>query len=207
MFHVKLDLREALEGFSRTQREQLDRFASLLLGRAIPLGFVSAADKDRLWERHILDCLRALACLGDRPLRIVDVGSGAGLPGLPIAIARPDCTVVLLEAMARRAAFAELAVERLALANVQIVIGRAELSGVSGDVAVARALAPPRQSWEICSPLTRPKGFVLYFAGQSWAARASRTLDDLQVEWKVCIESEFPWQGPIVKMTRKRPSA
>jgi 16S rRNA (guanine527-N7)-methyltransferase len=180
------------------------RFESLLLDRAIPRGFVSPGDRDRIWERHILDSLRALQCLPLRPLTIVDVGSGAGLPGIPIAVARPDCPVILLEAKARRAAFLELAVEELGLWNTTVTKARVEESRIGADVAVARALADPVRTWKLCGPLTEPAGFVLYFAGASGPLAASGSLGDLMVEFKICAQTLFPWEGPVIKMVRMR---
>src|SRR5207237_4575710 len=86
MFHVKLDLRSIIAALTQRQTDQLRLFEGLLRDRAVPLGFVSASDEDRLWERHILDSMRSIQCLPPSRAVIVDVGSGAGLPGVPIAI-------------------------------------------------------------------------------------------------------------------------
>ena len=207
MFHVKLDLRSIVAALTQRQTDQLRLFESLLHDRAVPLGFVSASDEGRLWERHILDSLRSVQCLPRSPAGIVDVGSGGGLPGVPVAIARPDCEVILLEPSARRTAFLELVTQELALPNVKILVGRAESKGVVSDVAMARALSGPQRTWQTCSPLIRESGSVLYFAGSSWTPLAVDRTSTPDMEWVVCVDSEFPWQGPIVKMMRKRPSA
>jgi len=207
LFHVKLDFRSILEPLSTLQRGQLERFESLLAEKAVPLGYVGASERSILRDRHIYDSLRALGCIDQQPVQIIDVGSGAGLPGVPLAIARPDCAVSLIEPSVRRAAFLELAIEALGLENAQVVIATADHASMLGDVVMARALAGPLRTWAICSPLTRPTGFVLYFAGRSWREAGARQLAGRKVEWQVCVESEFPWQGPIVKMLPKRPSA
>lgn len=203
MFHVKLDPRSTLETLTDQQRRQLREYESLLVRAAIPQGYVSAGDKDRIWERHIMDSLRVLSCLPRQAAVVVDVGSGAGLPGIPMAIGRADCSVVLLEPKARRVAFLELAAQQLGLANVRVVHGRAEESGILADVAVARALAQPRAAWEICHPLLVPQGFVLYFSGRSWRTGGSASLGEVSVVAEICVDRLFPWQGPIVKMMRQ----
>jgi 16S rRNA (guanine527-N7)-methyltransferase len=204
---VKLDFRSILEALSPAQREQLEQFESLLVEKAVPLGYVGASDRSNLRERHVYDSLRALGCIGQVPLQIIDVGSGAGLPGVPLAITRPDCAVWLIEPSVRRAAFLELAIEALGLENAEVVIATGDDADLLADAVVARALAGPLRTWAICSRLARPTGFVLYFAGRSWRESGPRELAGRQIEWEVCVESEFPWQGPIVKMLPKRPSA
>jgi 16S rRNA (guanine527-N7)-methyltransferase len=203
VFHVKLDPQSIVESLSSHQIVLLRVYESFLATMACPKGFVSETDQGRLWDRHILDSLRALQCLGPNPISVVDVGSGAGLPGVPIAIARPDSRIVLLEAKARRAAFLEFAVEQLGLANARVVQGEPRATGLIADVATARALAPPRRTWEICGPAVVPRGVVLYFAGSSWSPSDGAAVTSFGVDWEICADSQFPWQGPIVKMMRQ----
>src|SRR6266511_3841554 len=110
---------DALPG---SARDRLESFHRLLAGRAVPQGMISAADAPRLWERHIVDSVRGAACLPERTATVVDIGSGAGLPGIPVAISRPDLSVYLVEPRARRAAFLELTVDTLKLSNVRVVV-------------------------------------------------------------------------------------
>ncbi len=180
----------------------LESFEGLLRSRAIPLGFVSASDAGRILDRHIFDSLRAIRCLrpGDREL--IDVGAGAGLPGIPVAIAERERHVVLLEPLAKRAAFLELAVETLRLRNVEVRVARAEDLDLQADACFARALAPPIKAWDLTQHLLRPNGRLVYFAGRSWSEAIEAELRTRAVASQVCDQAEFAWQGPIVIMAR-----
>lgn len=180
------------------RQELLERFATLLLERAVPLGLVAESDRDRLWERHVMDSLRALPCLPPPAHVVVDVGSGAGLPGVPVAVARPDCQVILVEQKARRAAFLELAIELLGLGNARVVARPAARAGVRGDVAVARALADPIRAWGMCRPVLTPTGRLLYFGGASWSQSHAARLEAAGGRAEICAAASFPWQGPVV---------
>src|SRR5262245_46067579 len=105
---------------SPAQADALEAYEALLAERAIPLGMVSPADRDRLRERHILDSIRAAPLLAGEEGETADLGSGAGLPGIPLAIARPDLRFRLIDIRRRRVAFMELAVETIGLPNVVV---------------------------------------------------------------------------------------
>jgi 16S rRNA (guanine527-N7)-methyltransferase len=127
----------------------------------------------RLWERHLLNSA-AIASLVPAGARVVDVGSGAGLPGIPLALARPDLTVTLLEPLARRVAFLTECVDRLGLERVTVVRGRAEEGPVrrelgGADVVTARAVAPLDRLAGWCLPLLRPGGLLLAMKGSTAA--------------------------------------
>jgi 16S rRNA (guanine527-N7)-methyltransferase len=119
-------------------------------------------------ERHVLDCLRATP-LVDRE-RVVDIGSGAGLPGIVLAIARPDATVHLVESQRRRAGFLELATERLGLANAVPVAARIEDVEGPFDTAFARAFGQAGVSWAAAERVLTPAGRLVYFAGARFRA-------------------------------------
>jgi 16S rRNA (guanine527-N7)-methyltransferase len=151
---------------SADQGSKLDAFAGLLRGTAVPRGFVGERDADQLEERHVRDSLRAAAFLQDAA-RVYDLGSGAGLPGIPLAIVLPQTRFMLVEPLRKRAAFLELAIERLGLPNVEVTIRRAEELTETVDACVARALASLERSWELARTLLRPGGRLIYFAGAS----------------------------------------
>jgi len=146
-------------------------FADLLAGPGVERGLIGPRETDRLWSRHLLNC----AVLGEliaSEAEVLDVGSGAGLPGIPIAIARPDVTVTLLEPMARRVSFLEEAVAALQLSNVRVVRGRAEDPAVRRrlrrrQVVTARAVAPLPRLVGWCRPLLGPGGRLLAIKGES----------------------------------------
>jgi 16S rRNA (guanine527-N7)-methyltransferase len=146
--------------------EKLIAYEGLLRERAVPLGFIARSDEDRLWSRHILDSLRAAAAVRPGDASAIDLGSGAGLPGVVLAIATPRVHVSLVEIQRRRVAFLELVVERLQLANAEVLGRRAEtLDRPQADICTARAFAPPSRAWEVASRLLAPEGRLIYFSG------------------------------------------
>jgi 16S rRNA (guanine527-N7)-methyltransferase len=181
----------------------LKAYEALLAEKAIPLGLVAASDRDRIWDRHIADSLRALAVLGEGDRSLLDLGSGAGLPGLPIAIARPSARISLIESRLRRVSFLEMVVDRLGLSNVDVVMGRAETISVSADVCFARAFAIAADCWRIAERLLEPGGVLVYWAGLSW----SRSDEALAAEAGACSEivarGSPGKQGPLVMMSRE----
>lgn len=152
------------------------RYASWLAGAGVERGLIGPRETDRLWDRHLLNCavVGELLAPGER---VVDVGSGAGLPGIPLALARPDCTYVLLEPLLRRATFLAEVVADLGLGDrVTVVRARAEehvRTGDRYDVAVARALAPLDRLAGWCLPLVRAGGRVLALKGDRAATEVA----------------------------------
>jgi 16S rRNA (guanine527-N7)-methyltransferase len=129
-------------------------------------GLTAIKDPDQAWREHVERSLEALEVVRRYGGSIVDVGSGGGSPGIPLAAALPEREVVLLESQERKAA----ALERFAawFPNVRVVRGRAEDQATDGyEVAVARALAEPPVAAEWCLPLVAPGGAVVLFVGPS----------------------------------------
>jgi 16S rRNA (guanine527-N7)-methyltransferase len=159
---------------------------------------VSADDVPRLWERHVQDSLRGAEVVepGDRDA--YDVGSGAGLPGVIVAIARPDLSVVLVERRRSRAAFLELVVDELRLTNATVIAAGSEALSEPVDLVFARAVAPAAPAWAIAEPLLRPDGRLVYFAGEAF--RPERDLPD---GVRATVLSPLAPAGPLVIMTRQ----
>jgi 16S rRNA (guanine527-N7)-methyltransferase len=148
-------------------------YARLLATDGIVRGLIGPREVPRLWDRHLLNSA-AIAPLVPDGARVVDVGSGAGLPGIPLALVRPDLTVTLLEPLARRVAFLLECVDRLGLDNVTVVRGRAEEGPVrrelgGADVVTARAVAPLDKLAGWCLPLLRTGGRLLALKGSTAA--------------------------------------
>jgi 16S rRNA (guanine527-N7)-methyltransferase len=146
-------------------------FAEMLREHGVERGLIGPREVDRIWERHVLNSA-VIAELLPQECRCVDVGSGAGLPGIPLAIARPDVQLTLLEPMARRVAWLNEVVERLGLDAVTVVRGRAEEGPVreqlkDSDVVTARAVAPLEKLARWCLPLLRPGGQLVALKGES----------------------------------------
>ena len=173
MFHVKHD--DAPEppwaaadmfGPSLSKARQ---YADLLAGAGIERGLIGPGEVPRLWDRHILNCA-ALSELIDDGERVADVGSGAGLPGIPLALARPSVRVTLIEPLQRRADFLRETVDVLEL-PVTVVRGRAEDPDVrvqvgEVDVVTSRAVAALDKLTKWCMPLLRDGGRMLALKGE-----------------------------------------
>ena len=147
----------------------VERYVALLAGPGVERGLLGPREPGRLWTRHLLNSV-ALAEFLPANAEVVDVGSGAGLPGIPLALARPDIRVTLLEPMARRVAFLDEVVAQLGVANVRVRRGRAEeVSDRRFDAAVARAVAPLDRLVPMVLPMLRSGGRLIALKGQSAA--------------------------------------
>jgi 16S rRNA (guanine527-N7)-methyltransferase len=143
-------------------------YAEQLAGPGIERGLLGPREVPRLWDRHILNSA-VLGSLVDPGLTVADVGSGAGLPGIPLAIARPDLEVVLIEPLLRRSEFLTETVTALGLDGVTVLRSRAEDVRPRGrfDVVTARAVAPMERLAGWTLPLLRPGGVLLALKGRS----------------------------------------
>jgi 16S rRNA (guanine527-N7)-methyltransferase len=187
-----------LEGI---QVEALLSFELLLIDRAIPLGLVARGDRTTLRERHILDSLRGVLALEPSDTDALDLGSGAGLPGIVVAIARPSLRVGLVEVRRRRVAFLELAVERLGLSNVAVLPLPAGRLDRVVDVCFARALAGLSKTWEIARHLLRPEGRLVYFGGEGF--REPDQMPPAASSLRLLRTPALASSGPVVIMTRQ----
>ncbi|MFN2561294.1 MAG: 16S rRNA (guanine(527)-N(7))-methyltransferase RsmG [Jatrophihabitans sp.] len=148
------------------------RFAHRLATDGVTRGLIGPREVERLWKRHILNSAVVTELLPPRS-RVVDVGSGAGLPGLPMAIRRPDLRVDLVEPMLRRTEFLTEVSTELALGDrVRVIRGRAEEKAVRSQVGsaewvTARAVAPLDRLVKWCLPLLSPRGRLLALKGRT----------------------------------------
>lgn len=145
------------------------RYAAILAEAGVERGLIGPREVDRLWERHLLNSA-AIGELLDEGVRIADIGSGAGLPGIPLALARPDLQVTLIEPLLRRSEFLREVVAELGL-DVKVVRGRAEESAVreqAGDMdaVVSRAVASLDKLTKWSLPMLRPDGQMLAIKGE-----------------------------------------
>ncbi len=156
---------------------RVERYAQLLAGAGVERGLIGPREADRVWDRHVLNSA-ALGEVVDPGERIADIGSGAGLPGIPLALARPDVRVTLIEPLLRRSEFLREVVDDLGL-DVIVVRGRAEELDVRRqvgevDVVVSRAVASLDKVTRWSVPLLRSGGRMLALKGQ----RAEAELGD-----------------------------
>ncbi|MDT7599044.1 MAG: rRNA (guanine527-N7)-methyltransferase [Pseudonocardiales bacterium] len=157
--------------------ELAQRYVAMLADTGVTHGLIGPKEGDRVWQRHVLNCA-VLAELVESGARVLDMGSGAGLPGIPLALARPDLEIVLLEPLARRVDWLRSVLDELGL-PLTVVRGRAEETTVrqewgGADVVTARAVAPLARLTRWALPLLRPGGRLLAMKGASATAEVIR---------------------------------
>jgi 16S rRNA (guanine527-N7)-methyltransferase len=166
----------------------INRYVDILRSTAVDWGLLGPREAERLWDRHILNSA-ALSGLIAADIAVADVGSGAGLPGIPLAILRPDLRVTLIEPLLRRSTFLTQTVEELQISDrVEVVRSRAEDHRQNYHIVVARALAPLDRLIGWCNPLRAPDGVILALKGASAAdeiAAAGRQLEAAQLQAEV----------------------
>ncbi|WP_231946494.1 16S rRNA (guanine(527)-N(7))-methyltransferase RsmG [Auraticoccus monumenti] len=147
--------------------EQAERYVDMLFSRGSEWGLIGPREQGRLWTRHVLNSV-AIASLLPEGVHLVDVGSGAGLPGIPLALARPDLGITLLEPLQRRAEFLELVVDELGLEErVRVVRGRAEQHEDTYEVVTGRAVGSLQKLIPWCAPLMDEDGEMVLLKGAS----------------------------------------
>jgi 16S rRNA (guanine527-N7)-methyltransferase len=147
------------------------RYEELLATDGVTRGLIGPRETERLWDRHLVNCAVVAELLPERGL-LVDIGSGAGLPGIVLAMLRPSLEIVLLEPLLRRSVFLEECVAELGLSNATVLRARAEekaAAHLKADVATARAVAPLDRLAGWAAPLLRPGGELLAIKGKSAA--------------------------------------
>lgn len=176
-----------------------ERYVELLANEGVEWGLIGPRETERLWERHVLNSLAVLDAVGAGE-RVVDVGSGAGLPGIPLALARPGLAITLLEPLERRVRFLELCVAELELAGrVRVVRGRAEEHRERYDVVTCRAVAPLTRLLAWTRPLFYPSGRLVALKGESAQAeldQARKELRKARLTGRVQIARPYPDADP-----------
>jgi 16S rRNA (guanine527-N7)-methyltransferase len=186
----------------------LNRYVDILVSTGVAWGLLGPREADRMWDRHILNSA-ALSGLIAAESAVADVGSGAGLPGIPLAVLRPDLRITLIEPLLRRSIFLTETVESLQLEDrVEVVRSRAEDHHQTYDVVVARALAPLARLIGWCNPLRAPDGVILALKGSSAAdevTSAKRELQAAQLEAEVLKARAHPDVEPatVVRLSAR----
>ena len=149
--------------------ELINRYVDILRSTGVEWGLLGPREADRIWDRHILNSA-ALTVLVAAGSTVADVGSGAGLPGIPLALLRPDLPVTLIEPLLRRSNFLTQTVAELGVpGQVEVLRSRAEDHRGTYEAVIARAVAPLDRLIGWCNPLRAPGGVVLAVKGASAA--------------------------------------
>lgn len=195
MFHVKHTIAppapEVAAELFGNRLNLARRYADVLAGTGVEWGLIGPREVDRLWDRHLLNSAVVGEVIAEGE-RVVDIGSGAGLPGLPLAIARPDLDVTLVEPMLRRADFLGAVVGELGI-PVRVLRGRAEDPDVrsaagDADVVVSRAVAGLDKLARWSMPLLRPGGRMLALKGERAAVEVAEAGTAMAAEGATDIE-------------------
>jgi len=152
------------------QEGSIQAFAEFLVGAGIERGLIGPREGERIWDRHIFNCL-PITQLIPNGASLFDIGSGAGLPGVVIALARPDLQVTLIEPLERRVEFlneAVAAIPNLAF-PIQVIRGRAQDVKKSADFVTARAVAPLEKLKKMSWHMVKTGGSLLAMKGESAA--------------------------------------
>ena len=163
--------RETLISRYFPEDKRIHAYAEFLKNQGIERGLVGPREADRIWERHIFNCL-PVTTLFTKGATVFDIGSGAGLPGIVIALARPDLTVVLIEPLERRVEFLQEAVKTLAEIEgqtplqIQVLRGRAQDVKSTAEYVTARAVAPLEKLKKISWHLLKVNGSLLAMKGE-----------------------------------------
>ena len=152
------------------QEGSIQAFAEFLVGAGIERGLIGPREGERIWDRHIFNCLPVTQLLPNGA-SLFDIGSGAGLPGIVIALARPDLQVTLIEPLERRVEFLNEAVASIPDLPfpIQVLRGRAQDTKKSADFVTARAVAPLEKLKKMSWHMVKPGGSLLAMKGESAA--------------------------------------
>lgn len=207
--------------------DRLSMFLALMLDENTRQNLTAITDPAEAWMRHILDALTLLPVLAglapEEPARVIDVGSGCGVPGIPLAICMPQHHFTLLEATGKKARFLAACARSLGLSNVEVLAERAEVAGQdrgaragtgsrrgakreSFDAAIARAVGPMNVVAELTVPFVRVGGTILLIKGQraeEELAQAGEALRTLGARHEATISTPT---GRLVVLAKERPT-
>ena len=196
------------------QQAQFQKFYGLILESNRQLNLTRITEPSEFWEKHLWDSLRGIMRLlnspptpSSSPFCAIDVGTGAGIPGVPVAIVRPDWTVTLLDSTRKKISFVQSAVETLKLENVKTVVDRVEQIGHDRshreryDLAMIRAVATASVCAEYALPLLKVGGAALLYRGQ-WTTEEAQGLALAVEQLGGTIEATDGFVTPLTQSTR-----
>ncbi len=176
------------------RKDEIQAFAHFLATAGIERGLIGPREGERIWDRHIFNCLPVTQLLPEGTT-LFDIGSGAGLPGIVIALARPDIQVTLIEPLERRVEFLKEATEGL---NIEVIRGRAQDVKKTAHFVTARAVAPLEKLKKMSWHMVKTGGALLAMKGESAAAEMVGVKNAVLHE----IELEGVGLGRIVELRK-----
>ncbi|MCW5312321.1 16S rRNA (guanine(527)-N(7))-methyltransferase RsmG [Nostoc sp. KVJ3] len=170
------------------QQEQFQRLYELILEGNRQLNLTRITDPQEFWEKHLWDSLRGIvpllsANLSSAPPALIDIGTGAGFPGVPVTIAVPNCTITLVDSTRKKITFLDNILTELALTNAKTLVDRAEEIGqhprhrLAYDIALIRAVGPASVCAEYTLPLLKQRGLAIIYRG-NWTEDETTTLQN-----------------------------
>lgn len=194
------------------ETEQLGRYLALMLWMNERMNLTAIRDPHEAWTKHIIDSLTLIPIIASANAKtVIDIGSGGGLPGIPLAIAMPDVHFTLLETTGKKAIFLEQLAQRLQLANVTIINDRAETAGRDRerfreqfDVAIARAVGPLPVLLELAVPFIREHGTVLAIKGEKALEEVEHAREALHALHCHYVDTHSTPTGRIVIIEKQR---
>ncbi len=195
-----------------TETHQLGRYLALLLWMNQRMNLTAIRDPHDAWTKHIIDSLTLIPLIASADAcTVIDIGSGGGLPGIPLAITMPDVHFTLLEATRKKAAFLEQVINRMHLSNVTIINDRAESAGQDRDhfrerfdVAIARAVGSLPVLVELAVPFVREHGTVLAIKGEKAMEELEAARDALHALHCHHVDTRSTPTGRIVIIEKQR---
>lgn len=198
--------------------DSLEHYADLIVEWNGRINLTAVTSTAEIWIKHFLDSLACLSVYAPQQCRMIDIGSGAGLPGMVLALARPQWDVHLLESTNKKAEFLRLAADELKTANVSVIADRAETTAHDGrlrasfDMVVARGVAPLRVLAEYCLPFLRVGGRFLAMKGPGYSQEMEEAGTALQKLGAVVIDThsftlpENMGARTLITLTKQRPT-
>ncbi|WP_026100008.1 16S rRNA (guanine(527)-N(7))-methyltransferase RsmG [Fortiea contorta] len=198
---------------TQVQQVQFQRLYELILEGNRLLNLTRITEPQEFWEKHLWDSLRGIALQGkfisslEPGASVIDIGTGAGFPGIPVAIALPNCTMRLMDATRKKIAFIDQIVTKLALSNSQTLVGRAEEVGQqrphrqSYDIALIRAVGTASACAEYALPLLKSNGLAIIYRG-NWTQEETTTLQSAARQLGGVIESIDEFTTPLSQSIR-----